>query len=312
MIIKTSDIKSIKPFLKKFFIPRGNSHKGQNGKLLIIGGSSLFHSASIWAAETASYFVDMVHYSSTQENNEIFLSLKKKFRNGIVVPNKNLLDYVEEDDVILIGPGMVRGKIKNYELSLPAGKAGIKNFSDILKIKNEAEYTYHLTKYLLKNYPNKKFVLDAGALQMMEAEWLMGLKTKAIITPHQEEFARMFGISIGQYSIKEKDKIVEEQAKKYNCTILLKAVLDYVSDGRKTIIIQGGNAGLTKGGTGDVLAGLSAALYSKNSALESCVISSFILKKIAEQLFLQKGYWYNINNIIYSIPVILKDLIFAK
>ena len=88
-----------------------NSHKGQNGRVLIIGGSSLFHSSSIWAAEIASYFVDIVHYSSTKENNEIFLSLKKKFRNGIVVEQKDLDEYVKEDDAILVGPGMLRKNI---------------------------------------------------------------------------------------------------------------------------------------------------------------------------------------------------------
>src|SRR4030042_3221729 len=94
--------------IKKSFIQKPDSHKGQNGKILIIGGSSLFHSASIWAAEIASYFVDIVHYSSTVENNEVFLALKKKFRNGIVVSQKDLLHYIQEDDAILVGPGMIR------------------------------------------------------------------------------------------------------------------------------------------------------------------------------------------------------------
>ncbi len=77
MIVKTSDFDTIKPYLRQLSIPAVNSHKGQNGKLMIIGGSGLFHSASIWAAEIASHFVDMVHYSSTPENNQILLSLKK-------------------------------------------------------------------------------------------------------------------------------------------------------------------------------------------------------------------------------------------
>ena len=302
MFIKTSDIKSIKPFLDKLKLPKPNSHKGQNGRILVIGGSSLFHSASIWAAEIASHFVDMVHYSSTKGNNETLLSLKKKFRNGIVLPGKDILAYVEEDDVILIGPGMVRGKITNYELRIP-------NFSDIIKIRDEATYTYYLTKYLLENYPKKKFVIDAGALQMMEPEWLLGLKTKAIVTPHQGEFTKLFGKSVNQYSADEKEKIVKEQAKKYGCTILLKAIDDFISDGNNSVVVEGGNAGLTKGGTGDSLAGLTAAFFAKNQALDSCLLASFILKKTAERLFLEKGYWYNIDDIIKDIPSVLKNLI---
>src|SRR3989339_1004374 len=183
MLIKTSDIKLVKSFLSKLSLPQSNSHKGQNGRVLIIGGSSLFHSASLWAAEVASHFCDMVHYSSTKENQEIFLSLKKKFHNGIIVPQEKLMDYVKEDDAILVGSGMVRQDQKSK----------IKYQNDILKIKNEAEYTRELTFYLINNFPKKKFVFDAGVLQMMDKEWLLKLKTPAIVTPHQKEFETLFG-----------------------------------------------------------------------------------------------------------------------
>ena len=55
----------------KLTLPSKTSHKGQNGRLLIIGGSHLFHAASFWALQVASRIVDLVHYSSTVENNRI-------------------------------------------------------------------------------------------------------------------------------------------------------------------------------------------------------------------------------------------------
>ena len=118
--IKSTDTQKIKALFSKLYIPPLNSHKGQNGKLLVIGGSSLFHGASIWAAEIASYVVDMVHYSSTVENNQIMLSLKKKFQNGNIVPRNQLDSYVNEDDSILIGSGMIRKefRINNLELRI--------------------------------------------------------------------------------------------------------------------------------------------------------------------------------------------------
>ncbi|OGK20895.1 hypothetical protein A3C98_01665 [Candidatus Roizmanbacteria bacterium RIFCSPHIGHO2_02_FULL_37_15] len=312
MMIKTSDTNSIKLFLENIHLPQPNSHKGQNGRVLIIGGSTLFHSASIWAAEITSHFVDMVHYCSTWENEEIFVSLKRKIRNGIVVSRKDLLSYIEEDDAILIGPGMVRGKISNFP-ALPAGRQfPISNFKDILRIKDEAIYTYYLTKYLLEEYPHKKFVLDAGALQMMKPEWLVKLKTKAIVTPHQGEFKRLFGLSVDRCSVDEKEKIVKEQAKKYNCVILLKAVRDYISDGEKTVVVDGGNAGLTKGGTGDILAGLTVSFFAKNPALDSCAMASYILKRSADEIFLKKGYWYNIKDIIDHVPIVTKQILIKK
>ncbi len=303
MIVETSDLNSIKPFIKKLYLPRRNSHKGQNGRVLVIGGSSLFHAASIWAAEIASYFVDMIHYSSTEENNEIFLSLKKKFRNGIIVSKKHLLEYIKEDDAVLVGPGMIRTK------KIRASKRKMQNYNDILKIKDEGEYTYFLTKFLINNFPNKRFIFDAGALQMMEPEWLRLLRQPAIITPHLKEFEELFNISIQRKSLKEKVRIAKLYAEKYKVVILLKTIVDIVCDGDTSIIIKGGNQGLTKGGTGDVLAGLVVAFCAKNAPLTAAVVSSFILKKAADELFFKKRYWYNINDLIEKIPRTLTKLI---
>ncbi|MEK7495690.1 MAG: NAD(P)H-hydrate dehydratase [Patescibacteria group bacterium] len=284
MLIKTSDTKLVKTFLTKLSLPQPNSHKGQNGRVLIIGGSSLFHSASLWAAEVASHFCDMVHYLSTEENQKIFLSLKKKFHNGIIVPQEKLMNYVKEDDAILVGSGMMREGA-------------------------EAKYTFNLTKSLIKNFPDKRFIFDAGALQVMEPDWLLKLKTPAIITPHQKEFEKLFDVSIHRSNIEEKFELVQTTSRKYKVTILLKAITDIISDGNEVYLVEGGNAGLTKGGTGDILAGLTTALSSNNSALTSAVTASLLLKKTGEKLFHSKGYWYNVGNIIEMIPEVLKEII---
>lgn len=305
MIIKTSDLNSIKPILSKLNLSLPDSHKGQNGRVLIIGGSSLFHAASIWAAEVTSHFVDIVHYSSTQENNEIMKSLKKKFLNGIVIPQEQLDNYIKEDDVILVGPGMIRNENKVFSIQYP-----VSSIIDLIKINNEAQYTYLLTKYLIEKFPEKKYVFDAGSLQMMDCQWLLKLKTPAIITPHQIEFEKLFNIPIlKENSVENKAKIVEKTAKQYHCIILLKAIVDIVSDGDQTTIVEGGNQGLTKGGTGDVLAGLVASFYSRNSGFISSVIASYLLKFTADRLSEKLKYWYNIDDIIKNIPISFKNIL---
>jgi len=306
-LIKTNDVKTVRDFFKKFNLPKENSHKGQNGKVLIIGGSSLFHAASLWAAEVSSHFVDIVHYCSTKENQKIFLNLKTKFRNGIIVSKKDLIDYVEEDDAILVGPGMIRKDKLNIKNQV--SKIHLKHQKDLIDIKDEALYTYFLPKFLIENFSQKKFVFDAGALQMMEKEWLLKLKTPAILTPHQKEFERLFGEKIFDLDFEKKVEIVKKYAKKYKIIILLKAIKDIVSDGEKTYVVEGGNQGLTKGGSGDVLAGLVVSFYAKNKALESAIFASILLKRTADVLFLEKGYWYNINNLIEAVPLVLKKII---
>ncbi|PIY68958.1 hypothetical protein COY90_03140, partial [Candidatus Roizmanbacteria bacterium CG_4_10_14_0_8_um_filter_39_9] len=252
MIIKTSEFEAIEPFLQRFIKPDLLSHKGQNGKITIIGGSSLFHSAPIWSAQVASHLVDMVHFSSTPENNKTLLDIKKKWQGGIVVPLKDIGNYIAEDDAVLIGTGMMREG-------------------------NEGVHTKELTHSLLMQYPHKKWVIDAGALQMIDTKQLCLLKEKPILTPHQKEFKILFGDNILHVSQSEKIKVVEERARTYRCIILCKAVCDIVSDGAQTVVIEGGNAGLTKGGTGDVLAALCASFAATQDSFLSAVLASFLL-----------------------------------
>ena len=288
--------------LKSFHLPDSNSHKGQNGRLLIIGGSLVFHSASLWACEVASHFVDLVHYCSTQENNQIFINLKTKFTNGIVVPRKLLLPYVEENDCILLGIGMERGPVDQSRFE-PTPK-----FEALLDIVDEASYTYSLIKFIIENYRSKRFIFDAAALQVMPALWLKQLENPAIVTPHTREFEVFFGLKLEDKTIAEKSSIVEKRAQKYNCVIVLKSTVDIVSDGKKTVLVSGGNSGLSKGGTGDVLAGLIGAFYTKNNPMTSSILASFIVKTAAETLYPSVGLWFNTADLIKKIPRVAKQI----
>ena len=295
---------SLKWACSQYVKPSSESHKGQNGRLLVIGGSHIFHSASLWSAEIASHFVDLVHYSSTAENLDVFTMLKSKFTNGIIVPKEKLLEYMDEDDCILIGPGMERGDIS------PELMQKTLTFPEIVQLTNEADYTYALIRYLLQTYPDKKYVLDAAALQVSNPNWFRHLKTKPIVTPHMKEFSKLFGIHLEDIQEQELQEKLTEIALKYSCIILLKHITDYVSDGTETITIVGGNAGLTKGGTGDALAGLTAALNTKLDQVSSCILASYLVKSTAEKLYDQTGLNYNTSDLIASIPACTKGLLY--
>jgi len=262
--------------VQKLSFPKPDSHKGQNGKLLIIGGSHLFHAASLWSLTVASRIVDLVHYSSIPENNQIVHELKKEFRNGMVVSRDDVEDYIKEDDVILIGPGMTRD-----------------------------EETETLTDILLKKYPEKQWVLDAGALQMVE---LSHIPKNAILTPHHQEFELLLEKSqITNHN--DQTEIVQELAKELQCIILLKGKEDIASNGKETRVIEGGNAGMTKGGTGDVLAGLIAALACKNDPWISTLAGSFINKKAGDDLYATVGPFFNATDLSNQIPKTMKTLL---
>lgn len=267
--------------IKKIILPKSDSHKGQNGKLLIIGGSRLFHAASLWSLTVASRIVDLVHYCSVEENNQIVHELKKEFRNGIVITRSDVDEYIKEDDCILIGPGMTRD-----------------------------DETKNLTNTFLKKYPEKQWVIDAGALQMLD---LKNIPKNAILTPHHQEFATLIAkcqMSNGKCQINDKDKNnTKEFAKTYECIVLLKGVIDVASNGKETRMVEGGNAGMTKGGTGDVLAGLIAALNCKNDPWTATLAGSYINKKAGDDLFDTVGPFFNASDLADQIPKTMKELL---
>jgi hydroxyethylthiazole kinase-like uncharacterized protein yjeF len=300
--------------LKKLYIPPSDSHKGQNGKLLIIGGSHLFHAASIWALTIASRIVDMVFYSSVSENNQIVHELKKEFRNGIVVPRDEIENYLKEADCILIGPGMVRTENATYKV--PNAKLQFKKQSlkEINKLEDEGEQSYYLTQYLLDRYPDKKWVIDAGALQMMEPEWLLKLTGNVVVTPHPGELVRVeSGIKNQELRKELENRILGDKvglfAKEFNCIVLLKGEKDIICSSDQCVSVSGGNAGMTKGGTGDVLAGLVAALSCKNEMFVAAVAGSYFNKKAGEELFAKVGYTFNASDLAEEIPVVMGNIL---
>lgn len=66
---------------------------------------------------------------------------------------------------------------------------------------------------------------------------------------------------------------------------------------------------MTKGGTGDVLAGLIAALYCKNDAFLAAAAGSYINKKAGDSLFKKVGYYFNASDLVDKIPRVMKKLI---
>ena len=303
----------------------------------------------------------MVFYSSVPENNALIAQAKQNFWNGIVVNRDVVEDYVEEADCILIGPGMTR-----------------------------TEDTKQITNHLLKKYPDKKWVVDAGALQMVDPNLL---NSNCIITPHKKEFEE-FTKKLSKIILEKWYKKVKKSTKLYvsptekadfhydyervtlyssaylskdsskenflvrgwlknfekflsfhnstdpheqttfddicwdfytislaanNATILLKGKTDLIiSPGNQCIIfygdkkfkkdvcsIEGGNPGMTKGGTGDVLAGLLAALYCTHDAKTAAIVASYVNKAAGDVLYEKVGPYFNASDLVKTIPKIV-------
>ncbi|VVB65571.1 ADP-dependent (S)-NAD(P)H-hydrate dehydratase [Candidatus Gugararchaeum adminiculabundum] len=253
--------------VKALYSPPENSHKGENGKLLIVAGSDEYHGSAVLAAKAASKFCDLIYFASTSENNEIVKKMKFGLAEVIVVDRKKVDEFAEKCDAILIGPGI-----------------GV------------AEDAKKLTNGLLKKFGGKngkKFVLDADALKLVD---LKLLDENCVLTPHGGEFVLLFGK-------KGDEKEVLAQAKKFGgCTILLKgAKADLISDGEVLRKNLTGNQGMTKGGTGDVLAGLCGALACKNPPVLAACAAAYLNGAAGDLCFREMDTAYNASDLIEKL-----------
>ena len=292
-------------FVKKALIfPDENSHKGQNGKILIIANSPLFHGAGRLSAlalyETITLFAsktnDMVYFCSTKENIN-YLKQKQETFKGVL--REAVDSYIKNADVILAGPGLMREEEKNRP-----------------DTKGEVLQTQSLTKKVLES--DKKLVLDAGSLQVINSSDLLHNQA-LIITPHRSELANLFKIDPGDLitshksdfeEIKKVAELIQELAKKYQITILLKGPVDIIANKNSWFYVRGGNGGMTKGGTGDVLAGGAAAIYSRtDDPVLAASAASFILKKTADDLWKESLWLYSATDLVNSIVQTTKKIL---
>jgi hydroxyethylthiazole kinase-like uncharacterized protein yjeF len=272
--------------LKKLYKPYKESGKKDNGQVTIIGGSKLFHGSPIFSLKVASRIVDMVFFSSPEPSiGKVAEKVKSKLCSFIWVPWEEVEEYLKKSEAILIGPGLMR-----YHKKIPNSKSQIPN-----KLDKIGEKTKKITENLLKKYPDKQWVIDAGSLQVMEAKFI---PPQAILTPNKKEFEMIFGAKAGPKSI-------SEMAKKYQSILVFKDTEDIICSPEKCVIVKGGNAGLTKGGTGDVLAGLAVALAAKNPPSLAACAAAYLTKKAADELYNKVGYAYNADDLAEEVPRVL-------
>ncbi len=284
-------LKFVENNLRRLWKPDNNSSGEDNGQVVIVGGSTLFTGAPLMSLVAATRLVDMVFLATPEEDKNIPNKMKlfSKLRSVIWIPREDLDAYMQKSDAVLIGPGLMR-----FHKETSSRPASVKPEYD--EVGTE---TKMLTKYLLQKFPDKKWVIDGGSLQTMEADWI---PKGAVITPNKKEFEILFGekFSIDNLSI---------LAKKYQCVIVYKGSVSYVSDGVEICEIEGGNAGLTKGGSGDVLAGIIVGLMAKNDPLLAACAGSFLIKRTADELYERVGVNFNADDVGKKVFEVWRKLV---
>lgn len=252
-----------------------SSHKGENGKVAIIGGSRRMHGAPIFSALAAEASgVDLVYIAVPPAHEDVTKQASLNFQvhtfDGEELLKKDvgpMLQILAIMDCAVVGPGLSRHPDTLYAIQQVIGGAPC------------------------------PLVIDATALQPPTLASVAG--RGSVLTPHLGELERM--------GLLQED--IVQRAKVANTTFLLKGAVDVITgpDG-----VQhknaGGNAGLTVGGTGDALAGLIAGLIAqKMQPTDAAILASRVIKAAGDRLFEEQGFRYTTMDVIEQIPYLLQE-----
>ena len=130
-------------------------------------------------------------------------------------------------------------------------------------------------------------VLDADGLNCLSRhpELYPLLHERVILTPHPREMSRLTGMP-SEELLEDPIASAQKYARRWGCTVLLKGAATAVSDGRRTRIVAEGNAGLGKGGSGDVLTGIITGLLAQGvEPFDAACLGSYLLGISALEAF---------------------------
>ena len=268
-----------------------DAHKGDFGRLLVIGGSETYSGAPALTAMGAyAAGVDIVYVVAPETAAPIvagfspsLITLKLK---GSRLTSRNmdkLEEFYERVDAVAIGPG----------LGVHDETAGA--VRTIIGDIEERRLPVLLDADALKSYPQREKI-----------------STEAMFTPHEKEFEILTGKTPGR-RLGERGETVRKEAAKLGATILLKGSVDLVSDGDRTRYNWTGNPGMTVGGTGDVLSGVAAGFMAMGSKpFQAAVAGAFVNGAAGDAAFLEKGYHLEPMDLIRGIPKVIEDALAGR
>ena len=272
--------------VKKFTpVRKLSSRKGDNGKVLVLGGSYIYHGApalsSLAALKTGT---DLVYTCVPKINVQ---STRAVSPNLIVIP---LVDSKLTRGAV----NKLLGQIPNDLDSATIGMGLSIQDPEALKL---------LVKSLLDR--DVRLSLDATALVNYILPLLSG--KNVVVTPHVGEFKKMFG-EVPPESKKARITMVEKFAREHSITILLKGPTDIISDGAKTYLNPTNIPGMTVGGTGDILSGIIAGILARNRiALESAVIGAYFNGLAGKMTQKKLGSHMTATDLLDALPSVMKS-----
>lgn len=258
------------------------SHKGQNGKLLLVGGSLRYSgSPAIAALAAIRAGTDLTLVAAPRRAADIIAGFQPDLITEPLhcehlchLDIKHIIKLIDWADAVIIGGGLDR-----------------------------EEKTYSAIRTILKK-SGKPCVIDAEALRAINGQPQL-LKDSYVLTPHEDEFESLGGAK-PSHKVDVRIKQVKQLSNDLKVTILLKGKVDIISDGNKVAINMTGNSYMTKGGTGDVLAGICGALLARGiSPFDTASAAAWINGAAGDMAVKEIGPGFLVSEMVGFIPKVI-------
>lgn len=223
--------------MQPFFLPRrpGDAHKGDFGKIFILAGSEGYTGAPVLAARAALRAGAGLVYLGVPRDIYPIVAVKCDEAMPFPLPEDYhaILEKARSCDAAVIGPGLGR-----------------------------APETERLVLFLLSGL-DIPVVLDADGINALAGhiDILDKRSAPTVLTPHEGEFARLTGCEL---PVRDRLTAARDFARTHSCVLVLKGQGTVTAAPDSSVRVNAtGNPGMAKGGSGDVLAGMIAALLGQ-------------------------------------------------
>ena len=270
--------------IRQLIPPRSSSsRKGDNGTILIAGGSRFYHGAPILSTMSALRSGADLVYTAVPRS---IITAVRSFSPAIIA-------LPLPDDKLTVGS-------TNRLIAMLPKHADAAAIGMGMSLQPEA-----LAALVRKlKQASTKILLDASAL----IPQLLGeiSNTGSIVTPHAGEFKRLFGTEPGSTK-QEMTSNVHRLAKEHGITIVLKGWINIISDGEQLAAIKRSTPAMTVGGSGDVLSGLTAGLLAKMKPFDASVVAIYVNGLAGNLAFKRAGLHIIATDLIDVLPRVMKQ-----
>lgn len=263
-----------------------NLHKGDGGRIAIVGGSEQYVGSVMLSEAALCAYKTGAGYSTVAVPDCIF----------------NVVAGVNPECIIRALPDDGNGMVFNEEALKPLFDSDAIAFGMGAGV---TENVYRSLCFIIENYTGR-LLIDAdgiNSLALFGKDILKNKKCEIVLTPHVGEFCRISGLD-KETVLNDTIHCAKEFAKAYGVTVLLKNAVSIITDGAKTVVNVTGDSGMAKGGSGDVLSGFAAGLLNRDEDVFFCVaVAAYLFGRAGEIAAKeQNSYTITATDVIAALP----------